>query len=356
MGKVFDALKKAEEERKAARTAAPSSAEPAGPPAAAQAPASAGGAFTPPIEGPRIEQESPRPEVPREARADSDHARADSDYVRADKILPEVPPGGRADKILMGARSVPRRPRRAPAAGIREALRTAWSFVRSRGREIPDEETASVKRRIIQFDPYSPASEQFRAIRTRIELLNEGGACRVLAVTSALPGEGKTLTAINLSLVMAMSLERRVVLVDCDLRKPKIHSTLGLSVEFGLTEVLRGEAPLERALIELPKEGLSVLPAGALPSNPAELLGAQRLRETVAALRDRFDYVILDTPAAIPVSDPEIVCNLADGIIFVVRAGTTPREQIVRAMDNFSRERVVGIVLNSSDADAGSQG
>jgi receptor protein-tyrosine kinase len=230
---------------------------------------------------------------------------------------------------------VPRRARSPRGIGIREALRTAWTFIRNRGRAIPDEETASVKRRIIQFDPYSPAAEQFRGIRTRVELLNEGGACRVLAVTSALPGEGKTLTSINLALVMAMSLERRVVLVDCDL-EPKIHSTLA-AVEFGLTEVLRGEVPLERALIEMPKEGLTVLPAGALPSNPAELLGTQRLRETVALLRERFDYVILDTPAALPVSDPEIICNLADGIIFVVRAGSTPREQVLRAMDNFSR-------------------
>ena len=307
MGKVFDALRKAAEERKAGRTV--SQASPAPP-----APTSAGAAL-PPVPGePRIEREGP----------------------------------------WIGARPTPRRARVAAAArglGLGEALRAAWAFLRNRGREIPDEEIASVKRRIIQFDPYSPAAEQFRGIRTRIELLNENGACRVLAVTSALQGEGKTLTAINLALVMAMSLERRVVLVDCDLRKPKIHSTLGFPVEFGLTEVLRGEAPLERALIEMPKENLAVLPAGALPSNPAELLGTQRLRETVAALRDRFDYVILDTPAALPVSDPEIVCNLADGIIFVVRAGSTPREQVMQAMDHFNRERIVGIVLNSSEAE-----
>jgi protein-tyrosine kinase len=312
MGKVFDALQKAEEERKAGRPVAPPSAMVPPAPPAAQAPASAGTTRPPATDDPRIEHETP----------------------------------------WMSARPVPRRSRSVRGTGIREALRTVWVFVRSRGRGIPDEETASVKRRIIQFDPYSPASEQFRAIRTRIELLNEGGACRVLAVTSALQGEGKTLTAINLALVMAMSLERRVVLVDCDLRKPKIHGTLGLAVEFGLTEVLRGDAPLERALIEMPKEGLTVLPAGTLPSNPAELLGTQRLRETVAALRERFDYVILDTPAAIPVSDPEIICNLADGIIFVVRAGSTPREQVLRAMDNFSRDRIVGIVLNSSEAEA----
>ena len=311
MGQVFDALKKAEEERKAGRPAPPPAAPP---PAATQASGSAGVA-PPAVEGPHIEREGAW-----------------------------IPP-----------RPVPRRTRSPRGTGIREALRTAWVFIRSRGRELPDEETASVKRRIIQFDPYSPAAEQFRGIRTRLELLNESGACRVIAVTSALPGEGKTLMAINLSLVMAMSLERRVVLVDCDLRKPKVHSTLGLGVEFGLTEVLRGEAPLERALIEMPKEGLTVLPAGALPSNPAELLGTQRLRETVATLRDRFDYVILDTPAAIPVSDPEIICNLADGIIFVVRAGSTPREQVLRAMDNFSRERVIGIVLNSSETESGAE-
>jgi capsular exopolysaccharide synthesis family protein len=328
MGKVFDALKKAEEERKAAsaRPAAASEAAAAGAPVAPTAPP-----LAPPI----------APPLPPPPRASAPAPRVEEPRIERD-TAPWVEP-----------RPVPRRRRRMPSVGVGDSLRAAWSFVKNRGRETAGEETAAVKRRIIQFDPYSPAAEQFRAIRTRIELLNESGACRVLAVTSALPGEGKTLTTINLALVMAMSLERRVVLVDCDLRKPQVHSTLGLPVEFGLTEVLRGDVGLERALLEMPKENLTVLPAGALPSNPAELLGTQRLRDTIAALRERFDYVVIDTPAALTVSDPEIVCNLADGIIFVVRAGSTPREQVLRAMDNFNRERIVGVVLNSSEESEG---
>jgi capsular exopolysaccharide synthesis family protein len=302
MGKVFDALKKAEQERRegAARPAAPPPPEAS---AAVTAPA-------PPLSSePVIEREAPRTTVPPSRK----------------------------------------RGRRRARMGLGESLRTVWCWARAMGRERPDEETATVKRRIIQYDPYSPAAEQFRAIRTRIELLDEAGACRVLAVTSALHGEGKTLTAINLALVMAMSLNRRVALVDCDLRKPRVHETLGLPVEFGLTEVLRGEAVLDRAILELPKENLYVLAAGTLPSNPAELLGSAPMRQIIASLRERFDYVILDTPAALPVADPAILASLVDGIIFVVRAGSTPREQVLSAMENFSRDRIVGVVLNASE-------
>jgi protein-tyrosine kinase len=302
MGKVFDALKKAEQERKegAVRPTTP-------PPPEASAAITA--SYPPLPSEPVIEREAPRA---------------------------AVPPLGK-------------RGRRRARMGLGDTLRTVWRWVRAMGRERPDEETATVKRRIIQYDPYSAAAEQFRAIRTRIELLNETGACRVLAVTSAVHGEGKTLTAVNLALVMSMSLNRRVALVDCDLRKPRVHETLGLPVEFGLTEVLRGEAELDRAILELPKENLHVLAAGTLPSNPAELLGSAPMREIITSLRERFDYVILDTPAALPVADPEVLGSLVDGIIFVVRAGLTPREQVLRAMENFSRDRIVGVVLNASE-------
>jgi Mrp family chromosome partitioning ATPase len=97
------------------------------------------------------------------------------------------------------------------------------------------------------------------------------------------------------------------------------------------------------------KEKLTVLPAGGLPTNPAELLATHRMRETVDQLRESYDYVIIDTPAALPVADAELVCNLVDGIIFVIRAGSTPREQSQRAIENFERERIVGTVLNSTD-------
>ncbi|MDP3940235.1 MAG: CpsD/CapB family tyrosine-protein kinase [Deltaproteobacteria bacterium] len=238
-----------------------------------------------------------------------------------------------------------------------DAFRTMWRLVRTRGRMETNDEFADVKRRIIQFDPYSPAAEQYRAIRTRIELLNEKGECRTLAVMSALPDEGKTMTAINLSLVMAMSVNRRVLLVDCDLRTPRVHSTLEIPVDAGLSEVLRGEVSLEKALYEMPKENLTVLPAGAPPTNPAELLATQQMRDTLQQVRERFDHVIVDTPPALHVADAEIVGNLVDGIIFVVKAGSTPREQVTRALETFERERLVGMVLNSAeDLEAGDYG
>jgi capsular exopolysaccharide synthesis family protein len=303
MGKIFDALKKAERERGGAGSEpapVPPLPAPASPPDATLAP---------PMEKPRVDLDAGTP---------------------------------------------PPRPSRKPApalgkVGIGQAFRTAWRWIRTLGRDGLDEEFANVKRRIIDFDPSSPAAEQYRGIRTRIELLNQQGACKILAIISALPGEGKTMTAVNLALVMAMSLGRRVLLVDCDLRDPRVHKTLDIPTKAGLAEVLRGEVPLDEALYETRKENLAVLPAGTLPTNPAELLATQRMRETIDQLRGRYDHVILDTPAALPVADAEIVCNLVDGIIFVVRAASTPREQALRAIENFDRERIVGMVLNSTE-------
>ncbi|MFQ5457274.1 MAG: CpsD/CapB family tyrosine-protein kinase [Myxococcota bacterium] len=301
MGKVFDALRRAEEERKAA---------------------SAGAAGIPPgPAGSAIPESRPAPEAP---------------VVRADAPPHAAPPRRRR---AIGGR----------ALGIRGAFRTAWRWVRNRGRLEVDAGLADVKRRIIQFDPYSPAAEQYRGIRTRVELLNENGECRVLALISALPDEGKTMTSINLALVMGMSVGKRVLLVDCDLRTPRVHSTLDVAVEAGLSEVLRGESELDRALYKIPGENLTVLPAGTVPTNPAELLATPRMRETLEQLRENFDHVILDTPPALHVADAEIICNLVDGIIFVVRAGSTPREQVQRALENFDRERIVGMVLNSAE-------
>ena len=165
------------------------------------------------------------------------------------------------------------------------------------------------------------------------------------------------MTSINLALVMGMSVGKRVLLVDCDLRTPRVHSTLEVPVEAGLSEVLRGEVPLDKALYRISEENLTILPAGTVPTNPAELLATPRMRETVEHLRENFDHVILDTPPALQVADAEIICNLVDGIIFVVRAGATPREQVMRALENFDRERIVGMVLNSAeDLDSGDYG
>jgi capsular exopolysaccharide synthesis family protein len=303
MGKIFDALKKAERERGGTGTE-PAPVPPLSAPASPPDPT-----LAPPVEKPRLD---------------------------------------------FSAGTPPPRPSRKPAPGrvkigFGQAFRTAWRWIRTLGRDGLEEEFADVKRRIIDYDPTSPAAEQYRAIRTRIELLNQQGVCRILAITSALPGEGKTMTAVNLAMVMAMSLGRRVLLVDCDLRDPRVHKTLGIPIKAGLAEVLRGEVSLDEALYETRRENLAVLPAGTLPTNPAELLATQRMRETIDQLRGRYDHVILDTPAALPVADAEIVCNLVDGIIFVVRASSTPREQALRAIENFDRERIVGMVLNSTE-------
>jgi capsular exopolysaccharide synthesis family protein len=179
---------------------------------------------------------------------------------------------------------------------------------------------------------------------------------RTLAVVSALPGEGKTSAAINLAIVSEMHVDRRVLLVDCDLRKPKIHRTLGITPTAGLAEVLLGQAPLEQAIYKVTGpsfEGgaLEVLPVHAMPPNPSELLASARMKTLVEELAGRYDMVILDTPAALSLPDAKTISELTDGVILVVRADATPESDVQATLDLLDRRRVLGVVLNGSDVD-----
>lgn len=231
------------------------------------------------------------------------------------------------------------------------ARRAHW--LRWLARTAPALEDASAlnKRRISLLQPQSFVSEQFRTLRARIEHLASAGPLRSIAVTSADPGDGKSMTAINLALVMSMGVGRKVVLVDCDLRKPRVHHSLGLQVDTGLAEVLAGAADLEAALVPVEGSTLQVLPVRSLPSNPAELLASGAMRELVEKLMARCDWVILDVPPTLGLPDAKVVTGLCDAILFVVRAHATPREDIEAALEILDRSRVLGIVLNEADAE-----
>jgi capsular exopolysaccharide synthesis family protein len=196
--------------------------------------------------------------------------------------------------------------------------------------------------------PHSLAAEQYRTLRTRIVMLEEGRARRVLLVTSPAKGDGKSITAANLALTMAQEFNRKVVLVDADLRQPTVHALLGIPQEPGVVDVLGGRAALEDALVQLPDVGLAVVPAGLPPEQPAELLGSAGMRRLLEALRSRFDRVIVDVPPVIPLADVGVVAPQCDGVLLVVRAGATPKPLIERALATFDAERLLGIVLNES--------
>ena len=177
-------------------------------------------------------------------------------------------------------------------------------------------------------DPRSQIAEQFRVLRNSIVTLNPEGAPRTIVVTSALRGEGKTVTTLNLALAMIELARTHVLVVDADLHSPSVERYLNLPRRQGLSELLRGECSIDRAIRATSVQGLSVVGAGALPRNPSELLGSERTKTLIAAFKQRFSYILFDSPEAMTISDASLLGASADGIVLVVRLGSTPRHYV----------------------------
>jgi capsular exopolysaccharide synthesis family protein len=241
------------------------------------------------------------------------------------------------------------------SAPARRALFSGfWSLFR---RRVAGEGAAELnKRRISLLQPDSYVAEQFRALRGRIDAIAEQHPIRTIAVTSANPGEGKTTAAINLAVVTSMSVGRRVLLIDCDLRRPKIHRSLGVQPKAGLAEVLNGETSVEAAIERADGIDLEILAVRGRPPNPSELLSSARMRELIEEVSQRYDRVILDTPAALGLPDAKAVADLCDGSVMVVRANTTSEEDVLTVLEILDRRRVLGVVLNGTIADQGRYG
>jgi capsular exopolysaccharide synthesis family protein len=205
---------------------------------------------------------------------------------------------------------------------------------------------------VAALSPHAEAAEQYRTLRTRLMRSENGHARRVILVSSPGDGDGKSTTAANLALTMAQEFNRRVVLLDANLRRPGAHALLGLPQSPGLADVLAGSATLEDALVELPDYRLAFVPAGLAPEHPAELLGSTAMRRVMEALRARFDRVLVDAPPVLPLADVGVLSPFTDGTVLVVRAGLTPKPQIERALAAFDADRVMGLVLNGSGAAA----
>lgn len=250
---------------------------------------------------------------------------------------------------------VPPTPARAPVEKAeREPLwKRMTPSLRRRQRETANEIN---KRRISVLQPDSYVAEQFRTLRGRIDAIAAQRPIRTLVVSSPLAGEGKTTAAINLATVTSMSVGRRVLLVDCDMRKPKIHQSLGLRPEAGLAEVLTGAVSLEDAIVKVEGMNLEVLAVRGRPRNPSELLGSPNMRELIQRVAEHYDRVILDTPAALGVPDAKAVAELSDGIVLVVRAGVTSQQDVEAALDLLDRNRFLGFVLNGAQVDHGRYG
>ena len=209
---------------------------------------------------------------------------------------------------------------------------------------------------VVHHRPRSVASEAFRVLRTAILYAAQGATpWRVILVTSSRPHEGKTVATLNLAVALGLS-GARVLLIDADLRRPDCHAALGIDNAAGLSNVLTGSAQLEE-LIRSPAgiTNVSVLPAGPPPANPAELLGSDQMRAVLRWARARYDFVLLDSPPALAVTDPLVLAREADGVLFVVKGQGTAREIVRQARDRLRAVggRFVGIIVNDVDSSTG---
>jgi capsular exopolysaccharide synthesis family protein len=190
-------------------------------------------------------------------------------------------------------------------------------------------------------------SESLRHLRTNLQFADVDGPVRTLVVTSAVPGEGKSTTAVNTAITFAQA-DKRVLLIDADLRRPKAAEYLDLEGAVGLSNVLAGQVGLDDVVQRWGRHELWVLPSGTVPPNPSELLGSRAMALLLAQQRERYDLIVIDTPPLVPVTDAAVLTAMADGAVMVARSGKTSAAQIktglarLRAVD----ARVLGCVLN----------
>ncbi len=201
---------------------------------------------------------------------------------------------------------------------------------------------------IKRYGPQSPFVEAYRNLRTNLMLGNSQQPMRTLAVIGARPGAGASTTAANLAITMA-ELWSKVVLVDCDLRRPAVHELFSVKDSgVGLSDVLAGKAELSKALVDSGVQGLRLLPAGKAPSMPTALIGSEGMRQVLKQLAETSDIVILDTPAAAVVPDAVILASHVDAALLVTRAGQawTPAYTDLRRRLSTVQAHVLGVVLN----------
>jgi capsular exopolysaccharide synthesis family protein len=200
---------------------------------------------------------------------------------------------------------------------------------------------------IVQSDPHGPRAEAFRALRTNLQFVDAATHPRSIVFTSSLPGEGKTTTTANLAISMAAA-GARVCVIEADLRRPRLLQYMGMEGSVGLTNVLIGQAELVDVLQPFGDTGISVLGAGQIPPNPSELLGSETMARTIRQLEGMFDYVILDAPPVLPVTDATVLSTLAGGVVVVTGCSVVNKEQLGRAIAAIHavNGNVLGVVVN----------
>jgi len=199
------------------------------------------------------------------------------------------------------------------------------------------------------FNPLSTITEAYRQLRARL-LLSNGGGTRLVLVTSASMGEGKSVTAANLAIVFAQA-GHRTLLLDADLRRPKVATMFGMNGASGLSDILAGRTEYSTDRIRTGIDNLYVLPSGEPEAYSAEMLSSKKFRQFVALLREEFEVIIMDSPPTRAVADPIMLSSISDGVLFVTRAGITKETELKESLDSLQSvgANVVGLVLNGFD-------
>lgn len=209
------------------------------------------------------------------------------------------------------------------------------------------------KTKLITKDAPFQFVESYKSLRTNLSFASVNSNNKIIIVTSSIPGEGKSTVALNLSITLAAS-ESKVLIIDCDLRKPALHKYLGLSRSKigGLTNVLSGSKSVEECIVHFNDIGISFLSSGPIPPNPAEILGSKKMETLIKELSKKFDYILLDTPPVSVVTDAAVLSNFADGVLFVIRQNYTNYETAQIAKRNLENveAKVIGCVLNNFKA------
>lgn len=223
-------------------------------------------------------------------------------------------------------------------------LRKEVGFLRSK-----DEKQVNL---IAQTNPKSPITEQYRLIRTNIQFSSVDKEIKTIMVTSAEPNDGKSTTAANLAIVLAQE-EKKVLLVDADLRKPSVHYAFNLSNIHGLTSVLSKKIELRKTILNSNVLNLDILTSGPIPPNPSELLNSNAIETAIDELKKIYDYIIFDTPPVLIVPDSQIVANKCDGVIMVVASNKTNKQSAIKAKGLLEKANtaLLGVVLNGMESD-----
>jgi len=201
-------------------------------------------------------------------------------------------------------------------------------------------------------DDNARGTEEFRTLRSRLYHAREKMPLKKILVTSALPKEGKSFTSANLAQVLVKQHGRRILLIDADLRGPRLHAMLGTTASPGLSDYLQGANDEFSIMQHGPMENLFFIPSGQQISDPSELVANGRLKFLLQRVEALFDWIIIDSPPAVPVSDASVLAKSCDGVLMVVRSNATPVDMARRARLEFPDQALLGVVLNGMDSDA----